>query len=87
MKNRTIKYLVKNRIKEYREKAGLSRYALDKAIGRAHPYIKDIENQYRQPGLESLVSLCGVLKVAPEDLIYLDFEVINELIKFYTTKK
>lgn len=79
-RGRTLKYLIKNNIKAAREQRGLSRYALDKELGRAHPYIKDVENGWRLPTIEVLADLCRVLNKKPEELITIDFsDIYNKL--------
>lgn len=69
------------RIKQYREKVGLTQFQLAEKIGVSEFYISALETGRRNPGRKTLVKLANEMKVPIEAL--LDIETDNGL-KFTT---
>ena len=69
------------RIKQYREKVGLTQFQLAEKIGVSEFYISALETGRRNPGRKTLVKLANEMKVPIEAL--LDMETDNGL-KFTT---
>ena len=69
------------RIKQYREKVGLTQFQLAEKIGVSEFYISALETGRRNPGRKTLVKLANEMKVPIEAL--LDMETDNGL-KFAT---
>ncbi|MBO5179379.1 MAG: helix-turn-helix transcriptional regulator [Clostridia bacterium] len=69
------------RIKQYREKVGLTQFQLAEKIGVSEFYISALETGRRNPGRKILVKLANEMKVPIEAL--LDIETDNGL-KFTT---
>lgn len=56
------------RIKEERERRGLTQQALADAANLSDRYISNLENGDRQPGPKALQAIAGALKIEPKDL-------------------
>lgn len=69
------------RIKQYREKVGLTQFQLAEKIGVSEFYISALETGRRNPGRKTLVKLANEMKIPIEAL--LDIETDNGL-KFTT---
>ncbi len=65
------------RIKQYREKVGLTQFQLAEKIGVSEFYISALETGRRNPGRKTLVKLANEMKVPIEAL--LDIETDNGL--------
>lgn len=65
------------RIKQYREKVGLTQFQLAEKIGVSEFYISALETGRRNPGRKTLVKLANEMKIPIEAL--LDIETDNGL--------
>ncbi|GBF33974.1 hypothetical protein DCCM_3085 [Desulfocucumis palustris] len=61
---------MKNRIAEYRKKAGMSQDQLSKKIGISRPYLSDIERGIKIPGAIIVKKICNILKTNFEALFF-----------------
>lgn len=72
---RKKKEIGKNRIREFRMKAGLSSGQLARKIGVDAPKMSRLENGKQRPSLEELAKLSGVLGVNSNEIIDLPISV------------
>lgn len=63
------KIIVGNRIREYRDKLGLTQEALAERIERSWRLVADLERGAVGMSMDTLFALCNVLRVTPNDLL------------------
>lgn len=63
------KYAIGNRIREYRDRMGITQEALAERVDRSWRLIADLERGAVGLSLETLSRLCAVLQATPNDLL------------------
>lgn len=58
-----------NRIKEVLENKGLTQTWLAEALGKSYNMVNSYAQNRRQPSIEILFKIAGLLKVSPKELI------------------
>lgn len=67
-----MKVIIKSRLKEVREKKGMSVRGLAQMAGMSKTYVSDVENNHKIPTIYSLCVLAATLGVRPEELYTYD---------------
>ena len=83
----TIKY--GNKLKKARESVGLTQEKVAEYLGLGPRYISDIERNKTKGSIDTLIKLCNIYNITPNDLlneyIYFDVETSNtDLSAFYS---
>ena len=68
------------RIKEARQKKGLSQMSLAEKIEISLPYMSEIENGKRNPGLETFARLTEALEVSADQLLMTDNPKVSAML-------
>ena len=88
-----LKYEIGKRIREYREKRGMSQKELADKIGVSNSRVSNWEQGINRPDADILADLCRVLKVSPSELldVHLSTDELSDqerkVIQAYRTKK
>lgn len=81
-----------NKLKKAREALGLTQEKVAEYLGLGSRYISDIERNKTKGSIDTLINLCNIYYITPNDLlseyIYFDVETNNiELSAFYSLSK
>lgn len=81
-----------NKLKKARESLGLTQEKVAEYLGLGPRYISDIERNKTKGSIDTLIKLCNIYNLTPNDLlseyIYFDVETNNiELSAFYSLSK
>lgn len=74
------------RIKEAREKCGLTQQELAEQTGRGLRHLQDIEKGRKNPSFDVLVSYISRLGVAPNELFYPDAPAVEKDVQHFMGK-
>lgn len=94
MKNKKFEQNIKygNKLKKAREALGLTQEKVAEYLGLGPRYISDIERNKTKGSIDTLIKLCNIYNITPNDLlveyIYFDVKTNNiELSAFYSLTK
>lgn len=94
MKNKKSEQNIKygNKLKKAREALGLTQEKVAEYLGLGPRYISDIERNKTKGSIDTLIKLCNIYNITPNDLlseyIYFNVETNNiELSAFYSLSK
>ena len=81
-----------NKLKKAREALGLTQEKVAEYLGLGPRYISDIERNKTKGSIDTLINLCNIYNITPNDLlseyIYFDVKTNNiELAAFYSLSK